>query len=191
MMAIARDLTGDGPAAMVGLGCHLDPGVALLKASMEICQNRPGRVRRYRESPPRERLNSHSDVRSVEDHGQFAAIQENLSEFDFLLQSERRVKLGELPSRTSGAVRSDLARCVAALREAGCRPVYVDVTTEDVAGNGLKVMRTLSTGLQPMHFGYAQGRLGGRRLFELPCQIGLASGPRDEAGLNPCPHPLA
>jgi ribosomal protein S12 methylthiotransferase accessory factor len=88
-------------------------------------------------------------------------------------------------------VHSDLARCVAALREAGCRPVFVDVTTEDVADYGLKVVRTLATGLQPMHFGYAQERLGGRRLFDLPCRMGLASGPRAEAELNPCPHPLA
>ena len=191
MMAIARDQTPDGPATLVGLGCHLDPGVALLKASMEICQARPGHVRRYRESRPRERLKSYSDVRSVEDHGQFAAIPENLSEFDFLLKNGRREKLAGLPARTGGAVQPDLARCVAALREAGCRPVFVDVTTEDVAGYGLKVVRALATGLQPMHFGYAQERRGGMRLFDLPCRMGLASGPRAEAELNPCPHPLA
>jgi ribosomal protein S12 methylthiotransferase accessory factor len=191
MMAIARDQTGDGPATLVGLGCHLDPGAALLKASMEICQVRPGHVRLYRESPPGERLKRYSDVRFMEDHGQFAAMPENLNEFDFLLKNGRREKLADLPGRTGGAVHSDLARCVAALREAGCRPVFVDVTTEDVADYGLKVVRTLATGLQPMHFGYAQERLGGRRLFDLPCRMGLASGPRAEAELNPCPHPLA
>lgn len=190
MMAIAQDQTGDGPATLAGLGCHLDAGVALLKASMDICQARPGHVRRYRESPPRERLKSYSDVRFVEDHSQFAAIPENLGEFEFLLKNGRQEKLSDLPARTAGAVRADLARCVASLREAGCRPVYVDVTTEDVAGCGLKVVRTLATGLQPLHFGYAQERLGGRRLFDVPCRLGLVSDPRAEAELNPCPHPL-
>jgi ribosomal protein S12 methylthiotransferase accessory factor len=190
MMAIARDLTGDGPATLVGLGCHLDPGVALLKASMEICQAHPGHVRRYRENAPRERLKSYSDVMFVEDHRQFAAIPENLGEFDFLLKNERREKLSHMPARTVGSARADLERCVATLREAGCRAVYVDMTTGDVGGCGLKVVRTLATGLQPMHFGYAQERLGGRRLFDLPCRMGLASAPRAEAELNPCPHPL-
>lgn len=190
IMAIALDQTGDGPATLVGLGCDLDPGVALLKASMEICQARPGHLRRYSESPPRERLKSYSDVRFVEDHGQFAAIPENLGEFDFLLKNGRHEKLSDLPARTAGGVRPDLARCVASLREAGCRPVYVDLTTEDVAGYGLTVVRTLATGLQPMHFGYAQERLGGKRLFDLPCRLGPAPGPRAEAELNPCPHPL-
>jgi ribosomal protein S12 methylthiotransferase accessory factor len=52
-------------------------------------------------------------------------------------------------------------------------------------------VRVLATGLQPIHFGWGQERLGGRRLFELPFRLGFAPGPRGEADLNPCPHPLA
>ena len=191
MMAIALDRTGDGPAALVGLGCHLDPGVAVLKASMEICQLRPGHVQRYRESPPGDRLKQYSDVRSMDDHGLFLAIPEHLEELDFLLSNGRREKLADLPARASTSAPADLERCAAALGEAGCQPVFVDVTTEDVAEYGLTVVRTLATGLQPMHFGHGLERLGGSRLFELPCRLGLASRPSTEADLNPCPHPLA
>ncbi len=190
MMAIALDASGNGPSALVGLGCHLDPGIALLKASMEICQVRPGHVRRHREQPGG-RLSRYSDVRTMEDHSHFAAQPENLKEFDFLLNGGRRAKLADLPSRNSGSAEGDLALCSGALRAAGCRPVLVDLTTEDVAGYGLTVVRTLATGLQPMHFGYGQERLGGRRLFDAPLRLGSAAKPATERELNPCPHPLA
>jgi ribosomal protein S12 methylthiotransferase accessory factor len=41
MMAMAVDRSGGGPAVVVGLGCHLNPAVALKKALMEVCQVRP------------------------------------------------------------------------------------------------------------------------------------------------------
>ena len=191
MMAVALDPSGHGPSALVGLGCHLDPGIALLKASMEVCQVRPGHVRQYRGRRPDDRLSRYSDVRTMEDHSRFAAQPENLTEFDFLLRSGRREKLADAPSRSGGSGASDLALCTAALRAAGCRPVVVDLTTEDVADYGLAVVRTLATGLQPMHFGHRQERLGGTRLFETPYRMGLAPGPRAEEDLNSCPHPLA
>jgi len=46
-------------------------------------------------------------------------------------------------------------------------------------------------GLQPVHFGDGQERLGGERLYNLPHQLGLADHARTEKDLNPCPHPLA
>lgn len=44
VMALA--LAGDavGPAAVVGLGCHLDPQLAALRAAFEVCQVRPGQA---------------------------------------------------------------------------------------------------------------------------------------------------
>jgi ribosomal protein S12 methylthiotransferase accessory factor len=61
----------------------------------------------------------------------------------------------------------------------------------DIAGHGFHVVRTLITGLQPIHFGYGEERLGGRRLFELPQKLGFADRARAVTDLNMCPHPLA
>jgi ribosomal protein S12 methylthiotransferase accessory factor len=80
---------------------------------------------------------------------------------------------------------------VEALTGAGCRVAYVDLTTDDVAPYGIRVVRTIATGLQPIHFGHGEERLGGRRLFEVPRALGHATASRTEADLNPCPHPLA
>jgi len=68
---------------------------------------------------------------------------------------------------------------------------YADLTTPDIDPFHIRVIRAIATGLQPMHFGYGEDRLGGSRLFEVPARLGYASGPRSEADLNPCPHPLA
>jgi ribosomal protein S12 methylthiotransferase accessory factor len=94
MMAMAVDRSGDGPAVVVGLGCHLNPGVALKKALMEVCQVRPSQSIKFAKSSPAETLKAYSDVKTLEDHAGFAAIPGNLHEFDFVeqqsLQANRR-----------------------------------------------------------------------------------------------------
>jgi ribosomal protein S12 methylthiotransferase accessory factor len=54
----------------------------------------------------------------------------------------------------------------------------------------MRVVRTIATGLQPIHFGYGEERLGGKRIFQLPRILGYASMDSDESTLNRCPHPL-
>jgi ribosomal protein S12 methylthiotransferase accessory factor len=81
------------------------------------------------------------------------------------------------------------SHCVIVARQE-CRVAYVDLTTPDVAPYGVHVVRTIATGLQPIHFGTGEERLGGRRIFETAARLGYANGIRTEADLNPCPHPL-
>jgi ribosomal protein S12 methylthiotransferase accessory factor len=75
--------------------------------------------------------------------------------------------------------------------QAGCTTLYVDLTTPDIRDYGLSVVRAVATGLQPIHFGWGEERLGGRRLFELPQKLGFTKGTLSEKELNPYPHPLA
>jgi ribosomal protein S12 methylthiotransferase accessory factor len=191
MMGLALDKTGGGPAVVTGLGCHPDPSIALTKAVLEVCQVHPGEVQRYRREPPAQRLKSYEDVHTLEDHSAFLSIPERLGEFSFLLSNGRRQLLSKLASNSQGSVQADLDFCVSHLVEAGCRVLYADLTTPDVLDYGLSVVRTFATGLQPMHFGYGEERLGGKRLFEIARVLGYAEAARGENELNPCPHPLA
>ena len=191
MMCLALDKTGNGPTVVTGLGCHLNPSVALTKAVLEVCQVHPGEVQRYHREPPALRLKSYEDVHTLEDHSAFLSIPERLGEFSFLLNSERRQSLSDLPDNSQGSEQADLDFCVDQLIRAGCRVLYADLTTPDIADYGLSVVRTFATGLQPMHFGYGEERLGGQRLFEIARILGHATGTRNESDLNPCPHPLA
>src|SRR5262249_18954836 len=84
-MAMALDKTGEGPAVLVGLGCHLDPQVALLKSLLEICQVHPGEVGRYKTEQPAQRLRSYEDVRTLADHSAFLMAPERIGECSFLL----------------------------------------------------------------------------------------------------------
>jgi ribosomal protein S12 methylthiotransferase accessory factor len=191
MMAVSL---GDGerePSALVGLGAHLNPRTAINKALFEICQIRPGERRRFIEQRAGANLNQYSDVKTLHDHSAFLMRPERRPELTFLLDNGRRQPLGDLPDRSTGHTSGDLDTAVSGLATAGCRVMSVDLTTADVRPFGIRVVRTLATGLQPMHFGHGEERLGGRRLFDLPRVLGYTSTSRDESDLNPCPHPLA
>ncbi len=190
MMAVS---IGDGerePSALVGLGSHLDPRIALNKALFEICQIRPGERQRFADGEGKN-LQLYASVKTLHDHSAFLMRPERRSELAFLLDNGRTQSLDELPNRSSGHTDRDLETTVDGLVKAGCRVAYVDLTTADVRPYGIRVVRTLATGLQPMHFGHGEERLGGRRLFELPQVLGYGTETRQERDLNPCPHPLA
>jgi ribosomal protein S12 methylthiotransferase accessory factor len=191
MMAVALDASGQGPAAVVGLGCHADPAAALEKSLMEICQVRPGEIQRYRQERPADHLHRYEDVHTLNDHSAFLGVPGHLGEFDFLLKNRQRQKLDQLPNLDLGNPRENLDACAQILSQHGHRMLYAELTTSDVADYGLHVVRVLATGLQPIHFGFGEERLGGNRLFTVPERLGHAAGPRAEADLNPCPHPLA
>jgi ribosomal protein S12 methylthiotransferase accessory factor len=118
-------------------------------------------------------------------------MREHRDEFGFLWSTGRRTRIGDLPNPSAKHAAHDLEHCVRAMTDKRHRVAYVDLTLADVREYGFHVMRVIATGLQPVHFGHGQERLGGRRLFELPAQLGLAVAPRTEADLNRCPHPLA
>lgn len=191
MMAVALDQTGHGPAAVVGLGCHASPEKALGRAMLEICQVHPGEVRRYREQPPGKRLKRAEDIKSLEDHSAWASMPERLDEFSFLIGSGYTQQLEDLQDYSTGNVERDLEHCVGTLQRSGCRALYVDLSTSDIVDYGIRVAHAFAMGLQPIHFGWGEERLGGRRLFELPQKLGFVRAAIAESDLNPCPHPLA
>jgi ribosomal protein S12 methylthiotransferase accessory factor len=190
MMAVLLDRRGKRPAAVVGLGCHNDPHIAVRKALFEAAQIHPGEVERCADPRYSERFHSYQDVRTLEDHGAFFASPARLPELAFLLDTSTTQGLEQLPKLGAPTMCEDLERCVTALRGAGCRVVYADITTPDLDGYAIRIVRTIATGLQPIQFGYGQERLGGRRLYEIPRILGYANASTIEATINRCPHPL-
>jgi ribosomal protein S12 methylthiotransferase accessory factor len=191
IMAMSIDPRPDRPAHIVGLGCHPNPHVALRKALFELCQGRPAEAKRFSDKPPRDRLKHYQDVKTLDDHSAFHSLPEQLKEFAFLWDNSERACIEDFDNPSNDDVERDLARCVQTLTHNGHRVAYVDLTLPDVAACGIHVVRAIATGLQPIHFGHGQERLGGRRLFELPVRLGYAKSPTKAEELNPCPHPLA
>ena len=189
VMGIAVDRSGALPAASVGLGCNLRPEVALDRALMEVVQVRSGFLPRYRREPPTVR--AYEDVHTVEDHAALAARPEQLGELDFLLDAPSARSLADIPARGSDDVADELDICRTHLEAAGCTVAYVDLTLPDLEPFDIRIVRAIATGLQPIHFGVAEERLGGRRLYSVPRLIGACPDDTSEDDLNPCPHPLA
>lgn len=191
VMAISFEDDPSRPANVAGLGCHPHPGVALLKALFELCQGRPAEASRFQTKPPQGRLNHYEDVLTLDDHSAFMSQMNRRHEFEFLWQTGEKKRVEELTNWSTGDAADDLRRCANELASRGHRPAYVELTTPDLVEYGIHVVRVIVPGLQPVHFGHGQERLGGERLFKLPQQLGFADGVRTVSDLNPCPHPLA
>jgi ribosomal protein S12 methylthiotransferase accessory factor len=191
VMAVAFDRSGSLPAATVGLGCDLDPASALDRAVMEVVQVRTGLVSLYRGEQPPARLERYEDVRTLHDHATFAASPEHLAEFDFLLADASPRKLATLADRRRGSVEADLTFCRERLEAAGCTVAFVELTQPELEPFAVRIVRAIASGLQPIHFGFGEERLGGLRLYTVPRLLGQAAQDLTEDDLNPCPHPLA
>ena len=68
--------------------------------------------------------------------------------------------------------------------------IGVDITAPDIARYGVRVMRAIVPGLQPLGFGPSGLRLGGRRLYDAPVRMGVFSSRPAEQDLNRFPHPF-
>ena len=190
MMGVAIDRTGAGPAAVVGLGCHLDPMEAARKAAFEVCQVHMIEAARHGIAGVTDASRGYEQVRTLLDHSGYFTLRERLMEFDFLLNSGRSVRLRSLPNRSRHTAEQNLEYCAQRLATAGCRAAVVDLTTPEFAEFSIRAVRVLVTGLQPIHFGHGLERLGGARLYEVAHRMGYADRIRTSDDLNPCPHPL-
>jgi ribosomal protein S12 methylthiotransferase accessory factor len=190
VMAIGLDRRGDGPAAVVGLGCAMSPEGALRRALFEVCQMHPTERHKF-STGDAARLDRYADVHTLDEHALYFTRHDHLGELAFLLEGKDAVRIDDLPDYSTGSVAGDLASIVRALHDVGSRTVYIELTTPDLQDFPIRVVRTLVTEFQPIAFGHDQQRLGGRRLYEVPRRLGYGTSLRTEQDLNPCPHPIA
>ena len=137
------------------------------------------------------RLKTYQDVITMEDHALFHALPAQRAEFDFLAMSGEEVELNALENRSTGTQEGDLGKMVDTASDSGVRVAYVDITPDDIAPLGPRVVRVLASKLQPISFGVGQVHRGGDRLYHAPVSWGVRPTPLSEGELNSCPHPLA
>ncbi len=188
--AIAVDRVGR-PAVVVGLGCDPEPVVACRKAALEIGQVRPALKARLRDPETVARL-----AELVAHPGRVADIEDHDLLYSHESMTQRLDFWRDCPTTTAAlagglAAPSVLEHLVAGLSAIGRRLIAVDLTAPELEALGIHAARALIPGFQPIHFGAAEARLGGTRMYCLPDQLGLPTLSRSPAGLNPDPHPLA
>lgn len=140
------------------------------------------------EDPEKEYI--YSDIQDNKGHVLFYCHPNHAKNLDFLTKSKKIkwVKKDD-SSNTSGPL-DQLKHSVAGLAQKNYEVIGVDVTTPDVEEIGLYVMRTIIPGLHPLHLGYTNRCLGGKRLYEMPKKLGYVKTIAKEKDLNPHPHPF-
>jgi bacteriocin biosynthesis cyclodehydratase domain-containing protein len=189
-VAMAVGWSDAEPAVVVGLGADQNAVRAARSAVLEVAQVRPALRSRLLDPDVLARR-----AELVADPGQV----HELDDHDLLYSDAgaARTGLAHLRSRPAFPWRSPaprghgLADLVDSLASVAGDALVVDVTPDDVADLGVRVVRGIVPGFQPIHFGADQARLGHQRLFTAPHRWGLRDRAATRADLNPDPHPLA
>jgi ribosomal protein S12 methylthiotransferase accessory factor len=107
--------------------------------------------------------------------------------FDFLLNSSSTTKLSALMGSESHD--HSLQHILNMLREKELPAYAVDLSTDEAVRSGIRIVRVIIPGLQPLSFRYRARFLGHPRLYELPRKMGFPVLTEDE--LNDFPQPFA
>src|SRR5262245_26265981 len=147
---------------LVSCSTELNPVAALAKAVQDMT---PGRISMREPRPVPESWDEFDDVF----HGAaYLARAERAEAFDFLLRSGARRRLSEMPSLGSTEGEPSLPAVLERLRRQGLEAFAVDLTTDEAVRCGLRVVRVVIPGLQPLSFHYRARYLGHLRLYEAP-----------------------
>jgi ribosomal protein S12 methylthiotransferase accessory factor len=183
---------GDGwPAAVAGLGADLDPARAASKAILEAGQVRSPLQIQVRDPAMRARaerlLADPRLVATLHDHALLYTHPGARGAFTFLQRSPELVIDWSTPN---SSVTDRLQLLAEHFRTQRGDVLYYDLTSSDLMELGLRTVRVIVPGFQPLHFG-REPRLGGRRLYELPRRLGISEVLARPELLNTDPHPLA
>jgi ribosomal protein S12 methylthiotransferase accessory factor len=163
--AVSRRSDGGAEAPLFGFGAHLDPGVALTRALLELAQ-------------------IDAQVARADEEGR--ALDPTLAAWlrDATLAGQPYLvaapgPAAALPELATDDLREAIAICRRALARAGIDLYILDQTRPDI---GVPVVKVVAPGLRPFRPRFAPGRL-----YDVPVRLGWLAEPRAETDLNPIP----
>lgn len=181
-VVLAAGVHEDGrrPALLLGAGAALSPYDALHKAVSELYSATFSAPERWTLPPAVD----DAAIARLGDHARAYEHPDWLCRASFLWAAQRCV---EWPAGRDGHATDELGTMTELLREHGHDLLGIDMTGPDVARHGLHIVRAIVPGLQPLALGN-RARLGGKRLFEAPREMGYADAAERAEDLNPIPH---
>jgi ribosomal protein S12 methylthiotransferase accessory factor len=183
----------DGRAAgELGVGAAAAPSVeeAWRKAAAEAFAVRSAGRTLIVARPERRFAADYVDVETFEDHIDLYGRCEYAPAAAFLDSSTELRPVAHIKPLEGRGTDGILCALVARLERHGLELFAVDVTAPDVEEAGLRVIRAVVPELCPLDVRHDARFLGGRRLLDVPFQLGLAPGPLSFASLNRDPHPF-
>lgn len=189
VVAIAASERPERPAFVFAAAADLDPRAAIVEALCRLARNRRFAevTMRTRERPSP--TNDWEDVLASADHVNVAADHDNRGLLAWMSVADEQREWRDLESGATGSIDGDLETVIGRILTTGHRVYAANLTSEDIAGLGLNVCRTIVPGYQPLFAGHRLRPLGGRRLYDVPRKLGHRGITRGSDG-NPAPHPF-
>jgi ribosomal protein S12 methylthiotransferase accessory factor len=171
VVALSRDVNGSAERILMGLGCHLDPQIALQRALAEM--NQMLGIADAELDGPDDGLNDWETLTWLR-----SATLANQP----YLQPDPTVpnrRIEELPDHHTGDLLCDIQHCCRTVEAQGMEVMVLDQTRAMV---GLPVVKVVVPGLRHFWARYAPGRL-----YDVPVRMGQLSEPLPEEAMNPIP----
>ncbi len=189
VMVLLRGISGHLPHTVVGVSADLNPNKALTLALEEVSLGWVGMGRHALSQKDYQPSENYQNVNTVILHGIAHAVDPDLGKsLEFINASGKPIAIQDIQNRYDENMVNNVRHLVNKLDEKNLNVVVKDLTTIDVDEVGFKVVRVVVPGMQPLDVKHAYRYLGGTRLYEVPCQMGLRSHPLTEEEVNPYPH---
>jgi ribosomal protein S12 methylthiotransferase accessory factor len=191
ILIIISSESDNPPYTVLGLGSDINPTHAIRLALEEAYLGLLAMGRYAKSNPDFQPSPDYLNVTNLNLHGFSHAISPELRKsVDFLTKSSTTLSEKDLPDLFNESVVKNVRTMVDLIQMKGLDVLYVDLTTPDIDESGFKVVRVVVPGLIPLDINHQWRHLGGKRLYEVPCQMGLFTSPLGEEELNPYPHPF-
>ena len=179
------------PYTIMGIGADLDPNRALIQALEEAYLTFLGMKRYAKFKGDYQPEPDFRDVKTPTLHALAHAVCPELrSSMDFLTTSDAPLSFDDLPNLSSNSKVENVKTLVNLLADKGFDVISYDLTTLDIDEVGFKVIRSVIPGMQPLDINHNRRFEGGKRLYEVPVEMGHIKKPNGEEDLNPYPHPF-
>lgn len=175
-------------ATLVMAATRLDPEEAIIKVIDEASSSRYA-LEHLVHQPRRHDPQAYHTFTRLTDGAIHYGAAEQVPVFDFLLKSERRCTLAEMPHLKTGDLERDLDNLIEIFRQRDLELLAVDLTTPAVRQVGLYVVKVIAPSLLPLPVNYNMRYLGTPRLYAAPARMGYPV--RNEMAINPLPQPFA
>lgn len=170
-------------AALVMCATDLNPKTAINKVMRESASSRIAMMN-WKHVP-----DSIDDFIDVFHGAAYMGRSERIHAFDFLLNSRTQIELTSMKNLEQGNPKEDLTFLLNRLEEKGFEAFAVDLTTDEAIQSGMRIVRVVIPGLQPLSFSYRCRYLEHPRLYEAPKKMGYEV--KSEIEINQWPQPFA
>ena len=189
VMILLLNNSGAPPYTVIGMSADLNPYKALLLAVEEVFWGWLGMSRYAMAEEDYKPAEDYSNVDTLIRHALAYTVDPGLfKSFEFLNHSGEKISMQDIQNKSDESMVNNIQHLVDELKKKELNVIVKDLTTVDVDEAGFKVIRAVVPGMQNLDINHTRRYLGGKRLYEVPCQMGLRNQPLTEEEVNPYPH---